>query len=174
MSKRKNEHSKRFNARVKAQSEGMRQADAYLKLGPHERFLLNRDREMWREIPSLTLAAIFKDIQTIEALISSGEDPDSSAPDGVTGLMYSARFGNVDAVRLFLDAGANANKHDNEFSATPLIYAAQNGQREIVKLLLDSGANPLTPTSSGLTFLHAAVGGTIPRLSRLLLRPRQK
>jgi ankyrin repeat protein len=77
----------------------------------------------------------------------------------VTGLMYSAIFGNLDAVRFLLDAGASINKKDNERSATALIYAAENARTEIVKLLLRRGADPQIKTAAGRTFLHAAVGG---------------
>jgi ankyrin repeat protein len=74
-------------------------------------------------------------------------------------LMHLARLGELDAVRLRVDAGASANKQDNQRRATPLIYAAENGHTEIVTLLLNSGADPQIKLASGSTFLHAAVGG---------------
>jgi ankyrin repeat protein len=58
---------------------------------------------------------------------------ESCATDGVTALLYSARFGELDAVLLLVNAGASVNKQDNQRGATPLIYAAENGHTEIVK-----------------------------------------
>jgi ankyrin repeat protein len=136
-----------------------KEIDDYNRLSPHERFLVCRAREPFRDIPSLPLAASLGDVETVKALISSGENPDSSANDGLTGLMHSARFGNVEIVRLLLGAGASVHSRDIRRAATPLICAAENGEEEIVNLLLDAGADRNIKTNVRMTFLHAAVAG---------------
>ena len=152
-------HRRKVKARKQAQLDAIRRVDAWRALSPHERYLSARGQENWKHIPDLPLAALFKDTETIKALIEAGEDVESCATDGVTALMYSAIFGELKAVSLLVDAGTSVNKQDNQRGATPLIYAAENGHTEIVKLLLNSGADPQIKLASGWTFLHAAVRG---------------
>jgi ankyrin repeat protein len=147
----------------------MRQAEAWKKLSPHERYVAARGQEQWKATPSIPLAAVFGDTKEIKALIAAGEDPESAATDGVTGLMYSAQFGNLDAVQLFLDAGADVNKLDNERGTTALIYATGNAHTEIVRLLLSRRADPQIKFASGRTFLHAAVGSNALEIVEIAL-----
>ena len=56
---------------------------------------------------------------------------------GTTPLHYAAAFGNVESVKLLLDAGASVNAK-NTFDATPLILAASSPAK--VKLLLAARA----------------------------------
>lgn len=159
----------RKRAEERAEVEAIKRHDAWLALSPHERYLTARGEENWKHIPDLPLAAVFKDIETIKELIAAGEDTESCATDGVTALMYSAQFGELDAIRLLLDAGASVNKQDNKRGATPLIYAAEQGHTEIVKVLLNSGADTRIKLLSGGTFLHAAVGGHAMEIVQIAL-----
>jgi ankyrin repeat protein len=64
--------------------------------------------------------------------------------------------GDVESVKLFLDAGMNVDsKNVEQFSA--LIFAAQYGFPEIVSLLLDHDANPNTRNQYGTTAIFEAV-----------------
>src|SRR5580704_4948307 len=150
-------HRRKVKARKRAQRDATKRFDAWRALSPHERYLTARGWNDWKHIPDLPLAALFQDTETMKALIEAGGDVESCSNDGVTALMYSARFGELDTVRLLVDAGAGVNKQDNQRGAAPLIYAAENGHTAIVKLLLDSGADPRIKLASGWTFLHAAV-----------------
>jgi hypothetical protein len=60
--------------------------------------------------------------------------------DGQTALMWAARRGRTDVVKLLLDNGATVDVQ-NEHGQTALMCAAEN-YPEIVELLLNSGANP--------------------------------
>lgn len=159
-------------ARKQAHLDSMKRAEAWRRLSPHERYLAARDQPQWKETPSIPLAALFGDTDEIKVLIAAGENPESSAADGVTGLMYLARFGNLDAVQFILDAGANVNKRDNERGATALIYAAEGAHTEIVKLLLGHHADPQITFASGHTFLHAAVAGHALEIVEIALAAR--
>jgi len=56
-----------------------------------------------------------------------------------TPLMYAARYGHVDVVRLMLEGGADA-KRANAVQRTALHMAAWSGYLEVCRLLLDCGA----------------------------------
>ena len=66
-----------------------------------------------------------------------------------------ARNGNIDAVRLHLTAGADANIRD-EGGWVPLHGASGSGHSEIVELLLANGAKVNVPAMSGKTALDYA------------------
>ncbi|MBT3615801.1 MAG: ankyrin repeat domain-containing protein [Verrucomicrobia bacterium] len=67
----------------------------------------------------------------------------------------AARNGNIEAVRLHLTAGADANIRD-EGGWVPLHGASGSGHREIVELLLANGAKVNVPAMSGKTALDYA------------------
>lgn len=71
----------------------------------------------------------------------------------------AAKYDNIAAVKILLDAGADVNarakKNLREFS--PLMWAAENGRLEIVKLLLARGANPAQTDSQNLTAYNYAL-----------------
>jgi ankyrin repeat protein len=62
--------------------------------------------------------------------------------DGETPLMAAARAGRVDAVRLLLAKGADANGVDANQEQTALMWAAAEGHVEVVSALLEAGAKP--------------------------------
>ena len=67
----------------------------------------------------------------------------------------AARNGNIEAVRLHLTAGADANIRD-EGGWVPLHGASGSGHREILELLLANGAKVNVPAMSGKTALDYA------------------
>jgi ankyrin repeat protein len=74
---------------------------------------------------------------------------------GSTPLLFGARSGDAESVRLLLAAGADANDAlPNGMSA--LVLAAHSGQGAVASLLLEKGADP-NAAGIGYTALHAAV-----------------
>src|SRR5262245_19121384 len=74
---------------------------------------------------------------------------------GSTALLFGARSGDVESIRLLLAAGADANDAlPNEMSA--LVLPAHSGNGAAARLLLSKGANP-NADGIGYTALHAAV-----------------
>ncbi len=76
-------------------------------------------------------------------LIAAGADP--SAPflsNGETPLMVAARSGNLDTLKVLLDAGAAIEAKDTLRGTTALIWAAEQNHAKVVSLLLSRGADP--------------------------------
>jgi len=77
------------------------------------------------------------------------------ARGGSTPLLFAARSGDVESVRLLLAAGADVNDSlPNGMSA--LVLAAHSGNGPAARLMLEKGANP-NDAEIGYTALHAAV-----------------
>lgn len=81
---------------------------------------------------------------------------------GLTPLGYAAHFGNAEAVRVLLAAGADVNALSHSkvpyIPSNTALHAAIAGERslEVVRLLLDRGARSDILDSSGHTALHTA------------------
>jgi ankyrin repeat protein len=77
-------------------------------------------------------------------------------PGGMTPLLYAARDGRMDTVRMLLDAGANIEDRDaNEI--TPLLIAITNNHPEVARFLIERGADIKAMDWYGRTPLWAAI-----------------
>ena len=74
---------------------------------------------------------------------------------GYTPLLFAARQGRVENVRLLLDAGADVNEAAPT-GESALVVASFSGQGEVAALLLDRGADP-NDQGAGYSPLHTAV-----------------
>lgn len=91
--------------------------------------------------------------------------------DGFTALHLACFFGHVDAARLLLDGGADADAVSrNSMKVRPLHSAAAGGQAAIVALLLDRGAGADAQQEGGWTALHAAVHSGHLEMAEILVR----
>ena len=77
----------------------------------------------------------------IEALINAGADPNEHLPLGRTPLMEASRTGNVDAIKVLLDHGADVNAKETLRGTTPLMWAADEGHAPAIQLLIQRGAD---------------------------------
>jgi ankyrin repeat protein len=69
--------------------------------------------------------------------------PDSSKDDRHLALALASQFGQVEIVRLLLDAGEDPNRYNpagGHSHSTPLHQAAASGHEEMVRLLVERGA----------------------------------
>ena len=55
--------------------------------------------------------------------------------------MEAARTGNVEAMKVLLDHGADVNAKETLRGTTPLMWAADEGHAAAIKLLIDHGAD---------------------------------
>ena len=74
---------------------------------------------------------------------------------GSTPLLFAARSGDAESVRLLLRAGADANDAQAD-GLTALTLAAYSGHGDVAVALLEAGADP-NAAAIGFTALHAAV-----------------
>jgi uncharacterized protein len=77
----------------------------------------------------------------IAKLLKAGADPNELAPKGETPLMFAARNGNVDAIKVLLDAKANVNAKEKVRGTTALMWAAEQGHPAAVRMLAENGAD---------------------------------
>jgi uncharacterized protein len=90
--------------------------------------------------------------------------------DGFTALHLAAFFGHPAAVRVLLDAGADAAATaKNTFGVQPLHSAAASRNVEAAKMLLEAGADPNAVQPEGVRPLDAATQNGDEPLRRLLL-----
>lgn len=80
----------------------------------------------------------------------------SNGANGFTALMFATRAGDLDSVRLLLDAGASANETSAD-RMSALVLATVRGFPSVAMLLLDRGADP-NADGAGYTALHWAAG----------------
>lgn len=85
------------------------------------------------------------------------------SPGGFTALMFAARSGDVESVRLLLDAGADVNAATAE-DGNALVIASASGHEQAALLLLEHGANPNVADDNGVTALHFAFYNGLSRM----------
>jgi ankyrin repeat protein len=94
-------------------------------------------------IDSLTDAILASQTELAAALLRRGASVNGESQFGSTPLYTAAVQGEVEIVRLLLEAGADPNRESGgESEGTPVCAAASWGRTEVVRLLLQHGADP--------------------------------
>jgi uncharacterized protein len=88
----------------------------------------------------LSDAASLGYVELVQFLIQSGSSLHLAGQNDPT-IHEAVRSGNVEVVRIILDAGAYVNQQ-NDLSETPLHLAVEEDMLEVAKLLLERGADP--------------------------------
>ncbi|HEU0028214.1 MAG TPA: ankyrin repeat domain-containing protein [Ktedonobacterales bacterium] len=117
-------------------------------------------------------AAALGDIPALSAALA--QDPAAVraySADGWTALHLAAHFGQIEAARALLAAGANVTAHSwNGLDNEPIHAAAANkGNAAMVAALLDAGAQVNARQHGGFTPLHQAAQNGDAELATLLL-----
>ena len=102
-------------------------------------------------------------------LVTMGADINKLLYNGVSLLQYICYIGNVDALKLCIDLGADINIVGYNYKLTPLHKACEYNQLECVKVLIDSGANLNLKNSIGRTPLIVAVQNQYEVCAQLLI-----
>jgi len=92
---------------------------------------------------------------TAERSLSYGELVGSKG--GLTPLLFAAREGNIETVKVLLAAGAPIGQASEGDHTSPMLMAAINGHFDIAKLLLERGASPNQMSDAGATPLYATI-----------------
>jgi len=90
----------------------------------------------------LAMAALYGSAQIVDRLLKSGGDAKALGPNGESMLMFAARNGNPDVIRLLVEAGANVNAREPLRGTTALMWAVEQRHPEAVAALLNAGADP--------------------------------
>jgi len=91
-----------------------------------------------------------ENLQIIKNYLDRGGDIEVTNKLGNTLLMLTVLYGNINAVEILLENGANVDiKNGN----TPLIITAIFGYIDIAKVLLENGANTEVKNNDGRTFM---------------------
>jgi ankyrin repeat protein len=112
-----------------------------------------------RPTEPVPIAAFDGDVAGLKDLLASGAPADAFGKDGLTPLMWAARKGRVETMKILLDAGARIDRRDVHFWGwTPMIHAIHKAQTEAVQLLIERGADVNAAANNGLTPLIDASG----------------
>jgi len=122
------------------------------------------DIHVGRRDLDLTQAAARNDVAAIRRLLDEGHRADEGG-DAWTALIWAARSGSIDAMKVLLDSGADVNRPGptgDDWDATPLFLAAGDTDPTSITLLLAHGADSSVADEHGATPLSRAVSaGTL-------------
>ena len=93
-------------------------------------------------ITPLAMAALYGHAPLVDRLLKAGADAKSLGPNGETMVMFAARNGNPEVIRLLVEAGANVNAREPLRGTTALMWAIEQRHPEAVAALLKAGADP--------------------------------
>ncbi len=130
-------------------------ADFYLRRGDRKRLgrLLRKHRDAKPLMAWLVYRAVWQCQRMLPWLLAQSIHPDCRLyPSDGTPLMHAAAEGDLEAMRLLLDHGADPNAR-NEKNELPLGFACSYNQWDAVKLLVERGANVNGIEDEGMTHL---------------------
>nr|MBA3726469.1 ankyrin repeat domain-containing protein [Armatimonadota bacterium] len=104
----------------------------------------------------------------VKLLLDFGADPDLSDLGSYSPLSQSISRGNVDAVRLLLNAKARVDRADIYSGTTPLMVAVRSQEIAMVKLLLEFGADRHLKDKKGQTARSIAESLGLMEIAKLL------
>jgi ankyrin repeat protein len=98
----------------------------------------------------------------VRLLIDAGANKEAASDasrayskSGCTALMWAARAGRADCVRMLIDAGADKEAR-TENGHTALMHAAETGHADCARVLIAAGAAKAATSDKGNTALHLA------------------
>jgi hypothetical protein len=115
-------------------------------------------------------AAKSGDVKALRAALDAGMDVHALDGNKWTGLHEASRYGQLEAVKALLAAGADPNVPHSQNGFTPMVVATfEKGHTEIVRALLQGGAAPSLQDKYGWTVLHKVAGtGDVDAVEALL------
>jgi ankyrin repeat protein len=118
--------------------------------------------------PGLFAAATAnRDLPMLQTLVRLG----MKVPDDCPVLNEAVRIGDLDAVKAYIQCGANINASESNWGGSALHQALYYGHEAILDALLEAGADVNTSTDFGWTPLHVvAQTGRIDHAKRLIER----
>ena len=121
--------------------------------------MFRRTRSERRLIVGLSHPAVAQTFsgEEVSALLKAGARPNTILPpDAWSFLMHASMWGNADAARVLLEAGADPNGNLVR-AAVPLHLAAQNRHLDVIHLLIEYGADVNMQDRQGETAMFPAL-----------------
>src|SRR5262249_8056187 len=87
------------------------------------------------------LAAQTGSAAVLKPLVDAGADANGRTANGTTALMFAAASGNVDAVDLLVNRGADVNAMEPVRGLTPAMFAAASNRAAVMEALAARGAD---------------------------------
>ena len=106
---------------------------------------------------ALHLAVLKKEITFTNMIIKYVKNIDARTANGATALHYACNFGLYDVTHTLLEAGANQDVSEYEYSFYPIFYPAVQNNIPLTDLLIKHGANPNWQDYLGNTIIHYAI-----------------
>jgi ankyrin repeat protein len=114
-------------------------------------------------------AALNGRVDALKLLLGRGAKVNTSEPvRNQTALMWAASEGNIAAVEMLVEFGADV-KAKAKGGFTPLMFAVRNGHKEAVEFLLAHGANANDAAPDGTTALNMAILNACYEVASVLL-----
>ena len=104
------------------------------------------------------------DVKTMKAFLDKGFNVNTKNRYGVTALTFAADKGNLEAVSLLLERGADPNLKDSFYGETPLGWAIYKKKNEIIKCMINHGGD-----ISNAELVMGAAGAGLADVVKLLL-----
>jgi len=109
-------------------------------------------------------------VHTVRRLVAAGSNPNLQDEDGDTPLYFASAVGNLEAVKVLLEGGAELERSVNLTGITPLMAAVSSGNSDLVEFFLrEKAQDPNARTMDGRTTLHAATAGSQVPMVNLLM-----
>ncbi|MEM9687586.1 MAG: ankyrin repeat domain-containing protein [Bacteroidota bacterium] len=86
-------------------------------------------------ISAFCMAIVKGDFETVKKLVDMGADVNEASKNGITPLMYAARYNKVDILNLLIENGANLKAKNPKNGFTALRYAELSNATEAYNIL---------------------------------------
>lgn len=118
--------------------------------------------------PALMMAGEARNMAMFKMLLENGARVDGrSEKRNETTLMRRAEVGDVEAVKILIEYGADVNVQDRG-GETPLMKATRSRKTRIVRELLEAGADMNTSDYTGKTAMDYAIAARARKVQKLL------
>jgi ankyrin repeat protein len=111
-------------------------------------------RKHWKDGPPIVLAMGADRHDKLSALLARGQDPNVCLL-GFSPLSLATANGDLEEMRILLDAGADADRPRDASGGTPLLNALGDGHYDAARLLIARGADVRVVADGGVTALYA-------------------